>query len=839
MSPNSRRPLVCAALAANLVLAPGVQSLQTAMQDSAIDQRERADKLIARAFATLEETRDDIPRESWDPRAIVDLVGDRPEDLLDWVRRETRWVPYRGVLRTAHGTLMDRMGNSLDRALLLLALLQETSHGQVRLANTNLSEEQAELVLERAARGRATERPEASANEPIGSEPERASDFAQDDIDRANRALLKSLLDVQRTAEDAVMRSAAQSAALLSSLREEGRVPSREDQVSALRARALEDARDHWWVQVHDGNGWIDLDPTLGAAPATPTRLLPTEALAELNDEAHWIVIRVIIERWKDRALEEFAVLEHGLIPGGLLGEPIRLSHAPNRWPAIGDLLGSEDPLRSLEEAVLAQDEWTPVLQIGEGRLAKVSFGLDGSLHDRTLPGYAQAVLAGGEVAKAMEKGAGGLGARIGNLLSGGTGDVAPPEELGPLLTAEWIEYEIRVPGEPPETIRREIFDTIGPAARASHRSGLDVPAPDDTRHSRLERGMALLGGTEILALPCDLSEAFLQKRVVDHVLAQREPLARAIADGVADADRIAAAAELLPFPSQLYALALARANWGGSNDVYLDRPNILSFHRQIVLTEGAKPAVLEAFDIVANGVGIDPSTDENPFVLRLEQGVLDTSFESVLLENAGEEPGSTQGPSLAFARSLSSGSPWSLVEKGQTEAWIESALPEDARARIEADLVDGYLAIVPARPVPVGARDCVGWWRIDPETGETLGIGDRGWGQTNTEYIMTIVAVTIAVLGTFKCLIQEIPEARKAENYGVTGGQGLCILKGVLCAVILLFLGWAAATAAGAASAVGSIGLGAQMHATAQAQTLFRVLLAITALCAGIDLLT
>ena len=43
----------------------------------------------------------------------------------------------------------------------------------------------------------------------------------------------------------------------------------------------------------------------------------------------------------------------------------------------------------------------------------------------------------------------------------------SPEKKPAGVLTAEWIEYEIHVPGRPALKIRRDVFDLIGPAQRA------------------------------------------------------------------------------------------------------------------------------------------------------------------------------------------------------------------------------------------------------------------------------------------------------------------------------------------------------------------------------------
>ena len=75
----------------------------------------------------------DAPRDRWDPAYVVKALGRNPDTLFAWVRENTTWIPYRGVLRGPMGVLMDRQGNSLDRATLLAALLVEAGH-EARLA---------------------------------------------------------------------------------------------------------------------------------------------------------------------------------------------------------------------------------------------------------------------------------------------------------------------------------------------------------------------------------------------------------------------------------------------------------------------------------------------------------------------------------------------------------------------------------------------------------------------------------------------------------------------------------------------------------------------------------
>ncbi len=59
---------------------------------------------------------------------------------------------------------------------------------------------------------------------------------------------------------------------------------------------------DHWWVQVEDRGGWIDLDPALPSSKPGDTfaQALTTMLPKDLDDEhRHTLTIRVMAEVWR------------------------------------------------------------------------------------------------------------------------------------------------------------------------------------------------------------------------------------------------------------------------------------------------------------------------------------------------------------------------------------------------------------------------------------------------------------------------------------------------------------------------------------------------------------
>jgi hypothetical protein len=84
------------------------------------------------------------------------------------------------------------------------------------------------------------------------------------------------------------------------------------------------------------------------------------------------------------------------------------------------------------------------------------------------------------------------------------------------------------------------------------------------------------------------------------------------------------------------------------------------------------------------------------------------------------------------------------------------SALGLDAAGQffLRRDLESGYAVVIPTR-VPEGAGRGA-WWRVHPETGETLGMTGDGYGQEMAEYItdmvLTYQSLVDAVGGLEKC---------------------------------------------------------------------------------------
>ncbi len=679
---------------------------------------------LDRLFPALEAAAKEIPRDTFDMAAVVQNVGHDPVKLFEWVRDETYLVPYRGLLRGPTGVLMDRLSNSLDRAVLLHAMLG--SIGQtVRLARGALTDEQASTLLEKA-------RPVPPDGIPAlagpSSDPTEAvlRAYAQEQhLDQATlrQAVDKVAVEQSRVKEAVQNRVTQQTAAIAAAIGTPRRNQAEED---AQRVQAV---RDHWWVEWQNGSAWTALDPSLpksapGATFTAANTTLAPEHFRDLGaDQIHWIQLRVMVETWNRGQVSEAAVLTSDLFPAELIGKSIVLRFVPVAWPGDLNLFQEKDPLAKLKETVLAQTEWLPLLEIDGQQIFKNTFNEHGEVKAAGTEGAIQ-----------------GLGSRIGGML-GGLKETE--EQKSGQVTAAWIDYELHIPGQTSRTVRRDVFDTVGPAARANKAN----PTSIMTEFERLERGLALMGETEILPQVGDLSREFVEHLAATTLLANRDVLLGLVRRVDSEDPRLLPnhASTLSRMRFDLHTLALGRREWSRfPGAVYLDRPNILSYHRRLRANAKGDVLLRQGFDIVANDVSVRQQSGSDPFLLRVEQGVLDTNAEAFLAASNCQRSadsarcGGIHNTAEIFARSSGVGNEWVAIRDTRDAAWQRVRVPEDARARITQDLAGGKAVVVPTKAVAFDGLPNVGWWRLDAQTGQTLGIGEQGWGQS-VEYTMLL----------------------------------------------------------------------------------------------------
>lgn len=685
---------------------------------------------LERVFPIVEKMAQDIPRDLFDLEAVIAAVGRDPDTLFKWARDNTYLVPYRGILRGEKGVLLDRLGNSLDRAMVLQALLRSAGH-RVRLARGRLTEGQARQVLARA-------RPfpdHASRTERFDETAEQAAIARYADHVRADAGTLRaSVVQVRQNRERvtglAQKRSELQARLIAEAVGYPASTPRLREGPDTLAALA-----DHWWVQWDRNSSWIDLDPTLpdavvGNALTEVASVVQADGLDDLDAELiHTLQIRLVIEVRKDGEVTELPVLTHTVLPATIVGQSLTLRQVPTSWPQDLDLTSQRQPLEHFRETALRQREWLPVLSVGSQTYSKYSFNEHGDLSVASPPSLGQ--------------GSAALGSSIGGMLSASTRSrpsssaSSSPKNRGQ-VTAQWIDYEIRAPGRLPRVVRREVFDCVGPSQRNHAATAFNVDS-----QCQLSRALQLLGDTEILPLGWDVSSAQVDALIAENLQHNRQALLELVKHiQTKSRQGIAQALDRIQPLTRLYHLALTRARSRRLQETYLDQINVLTMHKFLTATRDGGLASHEGFDIVANGVAA--RADADTYLARIEQGTLDGAIEAFLACGGT----ATACADFSSASETLARQPDAVVIRHpQDAAWQRVVVSEDVRARMNADLASGRVVLVPAgRGVSGGTASA--WWSVDPSTGETLAMGNRGWGQTSTEMTMIMTVSKLFVAG-------------------------------------------------------------------------------------------
>lgn len=652
---------------------------------------DRVDQLLAAAAK--------LPRTEFEPAALAASLGKDPQKHFEWVRDRTWWAPYRGLLRGSRGVMLDRVGSNLDRAVLLGDLLRHAGHA-VRLAHATLPEEQAREFVEKVR-------------------PVPAQRFAEAADTRS-----AELKQAQTRAETLVE---SQTQTILAALKSSA-PPQQSDDSTAVAAM-----RDHWWVEYEKGGEWVALDVLLsdskaGAILAESTSTsqwkLGDAAPSIPDSEWHTVDIRVVLERYEAGETTEKVLIATSLRPAERLGSALRLSHAPVPWPdALPD--PDADP-KAFKDAALAVTMWIPVLKIGDEEFVHTAFTNEGELQSDLENAVSVLSKAGGlQVASGMDMALGGFS----------------PDEARPAATAEWIDYEIIVPGSQNQRFRRPVFDLLGPARRAS--KAADFDGTPDLR--KLERFEALWAPTDILLQAADFTGEFVADlQVAD--LVENQAALKDLAHEKDPAKSRELAAELLrhieiwgPLPNYV----LWRSSLGTSaGDSFINRPNVLHHRGGRAVVNAGPGAFREVIDVASNPGGTRPGYTGSSFELRVRQGVADTVAEMLAL---GADAGMAENTAAVFSRLPANNNRGMLIAAGDEAAARALPWPEDEIARVAADVGAGYTVLVPREAVMINDQQRVGWWRVDPATGETVGVMDTGLHMGKVEYQLTLLVITIA----------------------------------------------------------------------------------------------
>lgn len=377
--------------------------------------------------------------------------------------------------------------------------------------------------------------------------------------------------------------------------------------------------QDHWWVQVLEDGAWKDLDVSAadavpGRSLTTPDELLEVDGIDDLPSELqHAVTIRVVLECIKNDQLEEVMLVESPpLRPTDLLWRRVVINHVAPEMPATVSELG--DAARA--DVILQQERWFPVISVGDAQFYTSDFTGTCEVGEATPPWLGGAV-------------AGAIGAAVDAF-----GDVglAAPLASTDHVSALRFEYQIDVPGEQSDVVRRQVFDLLDPTARfasVANGPGSQEVSAALTADGELRWRLALMGETEVLVVGHHLSREYIESVTASTTAKNARTLLETLRVAGTNADPATAIASLTALPHLLFWLASLRRETIVEG-AYLARPNAFSYHRQQAVDANRAPVTLESIDIVANAVAVD-SRVTDPFAARVKQGILDTNIEALV----------------------------------------------------------------------------------------------------------------------------------------------------------------------------------------------------------------
>ncbi len=336
------------------------------------------DTIVQRASAIVAAT---DPSE-WSLGSLADRLQYSPEAAFALVRDSIGYDPYPGVLRGGLGTLLARAGNDVDRALLLQALLDRMVI-RTRLVEGTLDDATLAALLHRSFQ---------PPVDPLGAQP----------IDPAELVDLPSL-SARAHRDYALLR---------------GAVGVRDASMDGgSDATAATEARQHVWLQMQFGTGWLDLDPSMPDAQPGETLTAVTKVLESVPDA--WrdtVTVQVIAERLSDGVLSDATVLDQVLDAATVARQDVFLAMAP-----VGDSIGD-----SINQALGSGAGWRPILYVGNDTFQGDPFPV--------VPET----------------------------------DIFEGTQSGAEVSALRLQVTVASPGSPPDVVTRTLLDRLSPAARRS-----------------------------------------------------------------------------------------------------------------------------------------------------------------------------------------------------------------------------------------------------------------------------------------------------------------------------------------------------------------------------------
>lgn len=690
---------------------------------SITDQNPEALEEFDQYFELIEELRSHLDRSQFELGALVESLDYDAELIATFVSEEIRFEPYRGLLRGAKGTLLSRAGNALDQSVLLATLLKDAGL-EARIARRRISEQQAIELIRQPIKSRndlrvfadlpSTEALVSSISDLIGhpktspNETDKALEAAarkaqemEEQIDRETRFILDLL-----EARDISIGG------------------------GETDSQIIEDTKDYFYVEYRDraSGPWIQLHPVAPNADmfsnGKPLEIFLEEIPEELQ---HRFRVSVFVEQSLGNRTIDHAILPLWERPtANLIGRTLTFANTSSTAQTLGDAF-SPAPEKLQQGIFIPTFGGLPVT----GGLAFDHRGFAVPIDALQMDSMGALQL----FQTVSEK----AGSAVDALSSiGSTATTSSSAKL----RAVRMEYAITSPGGAESEYTRYLVNrNVGKAADDS-----DGSTSSDDEAWLLQ----LLDLVEIVVAVGEYPEAYLIDRTLQRIVESAGAIRKiqeTYSGSLTDLP-IEILSDLASFErGQDVLWAALTSPTERDSPLYRSEPNVMAVRTGFRLDGSSHQGFIET-DILNNErrTLVHPDTPGDSVRRQIRSGVRDTHLERVL---AGGPTGSPEAARItsAFHQARDAGlEPLVLLPEEDARA-DRLDIPEALRSYVQEDLQRGNIVILPASKWTSETE--LAWWRIDPITGTTLGIGAEGKGIAATEYLiaMIVIAAFVAVL--------------------------------------------------------------------------------------------
>jgi hypothetical protein len=603
----------------------------------------------------------------------ADQIGNNPASLFAYVHDHVRTQIYRGVLRGARATLMGGAGNAWDQSLLLAAMLRH--HGrEVRFAHAQLSPEISAKIVDRMFADAA--RPGTPGSQPVQ---------VPDSVRARHRSKLQQMQKDRLSAKADLLKALDRAGLSLGD--------------SAASEQTLEsEAGDHLFVEYHDGDRWVALDPVAAAAPGDSVAS-DQESFPEIPDAFyHHVTIRVMIEERHNGKLQQDEALQFPTTAAALHGEQVLLSHR-------------------FDHGITGEWRATPVLQIGDQAYGARTFREAGLVLQES--NSRQDLI--GQAHQAV----GGLG-KVTDLFNNST----TPSSTAPAdgFTAEYLDVEFIDPAKHSDTVRREMIDRIGAVARVNNKTG-SAPLTPITTANDVPVELTGIYALAFAAGPLNPSLPLRRLSSAEGLIKDAEGLRQAGPSqnkplSSEDLERLRRVLDGFPVLLQASAESVLAVSQGFAGSLRIHGSPTLFYEstpRLVIASSDLTSGV--ALDLRRNSLrGLSRKASASELVrANVARSVADAAIEGDVLRRKAE-PGQLAAINI-FDQARTQHIPLIAVRGGAPVTSLQAS--DIALARM-AGATPGSLLIAPER-TPSANPSHFAWWKLDPATGEAISVLDTG----------------------------------------------------------------------------------------------------------------